>query len=52
MVADLVTDYTELIDRLKELAKSHFENKDESDIIFQNEFENLLKTTEANRFAE
>jgi NTE family protein len=46
MVADLVTDYTELIDRLKELAKSHFDNKDESD-IFQNEIENLLKTTEA-----
>jgi predicted acylesterase/phospholipase RssA len=46
MVADLITDYTELIDRLKDLAKSHFENKDESD-LFQNEFENLLKTTEA-----
>jgi NTE family protein len=49
MVADLVTDHTELIDRLKELAKSHFENKDGSDIIFQNEFENLIKTTEAKR---
>jgi NTE family protein len=49
MVADLATDYTELIDRLKELAKSHFENRDESDIIFQNEFENLLKTTEEKR---
>jgi NTE family protein len=47
MVADLVTNYTELIHRLKELAKSHFENKGASDIIFQNEFENLLKTTEA-----
>src|SRR5918999_2187030 len=46
MVADLITDYTELIHRLKDLAKSHFENKDESD-LFQNEFENLLKTTEA-----
>jgi NTE family protein len=45
-VADLVTDYTELIDRLKDLANSYFENKDESD-LFQNEFENLLKTTEA-----
>ena len=45
-VQDLVTDYTELIDRLKELAKSHFENKDESD-LFQDEFENLLKTAEA-----
>ncbi|HEU4444582.1 MAG TPA: patatin-like phospholipase family protein [Nitrososphaeraceae archaeon] len=47
MVADLVTDYTELIDRLKELAKSHFTNRDESDAIFQNEFENLLNSTEA-----
>ena len=47
MVADLVTDYTDLIDKLKELARSHFKNKDRSDIIFQNEFENLIKTTEA-----
>ena len=47
MVADLVTDYTDLIDKLKELAKSHFKNKDERDTIFQNEFENLIKTTEA-----
>ena len=47
MVADLVTDYIELIDRLKEFAKSHFKIKDESDTIFQNEFESLLKTTEA-----
>jgi hypothetical protein len=47
MVADLVTDYTDLIDKLKELAKSHFKNKDESNTIFQNEFENLIKTTEA-----
>ena len=46
MVADLVTDYTDLIDRLKELAKSHFENKEKKDIIFQNEFESLLKTIE------
>ena len=45
MVADLVTDYTDLIDKLKELAKSHFDNKDESD-LFQNEFEHLLKTTD------
>jgi NTE family protein len=45
MVADLVTDYTDLIDKLKELAKNHFENKDESD-LFQNEFEHLIKTTE------
>jgi NTE family protein len=47
MVADLVTDYTELIHRLKELAKSHFKNKDKSDIIFQYEFENLIRTAEA-----
>jgi NTE family protein len=46
MVADLVTDYTDLIDKLKELAKSHFKNKDESD-LFQNEFESFLKTTRA-----
>jgi predicted acylesterase/phospholipase RssA len=47
MVADLISDYTELIDRLKELAKSHFANRDESNTIFQNEFENLLNSTEA-----
>jgi NTE family protein len=47
MVADLVTDYTDLIDKLKELAKSHFKNKDESDTIFQNEFETLLNTTQS-----
>jgi hypothetical protein len=35
-----------LIDRLKELAKSHFKNKDESD-LFQNEFESFLKSTQA-----
>jgi predicted acylesterase/phospholipase RssA len=46
MVANLVTDYTDLIDRLKELAKSHFENKDKQNIIFQNEFESLLKAIE------
>src|SRR5215216_1133009 len=46
MVADLVTDYTDLIDRLKELAKSYFENKKKKDIIFQNELESLLKTIE------
>jgi hypothetical protein len=32
---------------LKELAKSHFKNKDESDTIFQNEFETLLNTTQS-----
>src|SRR5919112_2987870 len=47
MVADLVTDYTDLIDRLKELAKTHFKNRDKSDIIFQYEFENLIRTAEA-----
>jgi|SRR5829696_560598 len=46
-VADLVTDYTDIIDKLKELAKSHLKNKDESDTFFQSEFENLLNTTEA-----
>ena len=45
MVADLVTDYTELINKLKEFAKKHFENKDESDNTFQNEFRDLLKKT-------
>jgi hypothetical protein len=42
MVADLVTDYTDLIDKLKELAKSHFKNKDERDLL-QNEFESFLR---------
>ena len=46
MLADLVMDYTDLIDRLKELAKSHFKNKVKKDIIFQNEFDNLLKSIE------
>ena len=46
MVADLVTDYTDLINRLKELAKNYFESKDTKDIVFQNEFESLLKTIE------
>jgi NTE family protein len=45
-VADLVRDYTDLIDRLKVLAKSYFESKYEKDIVFQNEFESLLKTIE------
>jgi NTE family protein len=45
MVADLVTDYTDLIDKLKELAKNHFKNKDESD-LFENEFEDFIKTTQ------
>src|SRR5918997_923530 len=46
MLADLVMDYTDLIDRLKELAKSHFKNKVKKDIIFQNEFDSLLKSIE------
>jgi hypothetical protein len=31
---------------LKELAKNHLENRDESDIRFQNEFETLLNATQ------
>ncbi len=46
MVADLVMDYTDLINRLKELAKSNIENIDKKDIVFQNEFESLLKIVE------
>ena len=46
MVADLVTDYADLIDRLKELAKTYFENIHTKDIIFQNELEILLKSVE------
>jgi predicted acylesterase/phospholipase RssA len=47
MVANLVTDYTDLIDRLKELAKSYFENIETKDITFQNELESLVKSVEA-----
>ena len=43
---DLVRDYTNFVDRLKELAKNHLENRDESDIRFQNEFETLLNATQ------
>ncbi len=46
MVANLVTDYTDLIDRLKELAKSYIENIERKDITFQNELESLLKSVE------
>jgi NTE family protein len=46
MVANLVTDYTDLIDRLKDFAKSHFENIETKDVIFQNELESLLKNVE------
>ena len=44
-MADLVTDYIDLIQNLKCLAVNHFSNKDESD-KFQKDFEDLLGTTE------
>ncbi len=44
---DLVSDYTELVDKLKELAKNYSQNRDKSDIRFQNDFENLLRRTQA-----
>ena len=47
-VADIVTDYTDLIDKLKVLAKSYSQNKYKKDIVFQNELERLLKTIEGN----
>lgn len=46
MVADLATAYTELIYNLKDLAKRHFKNKDQSDTTFQDEFENILQDGE------
>jgi NTE family protein len=46
MVANLVTDYTDIIDKMKEIAKNHFKNKEEID-LFQNEFESFLSTTPA-----
>ena len=53
MVADLVTDYkdlltshTKLLDNLKELAKKHFNNKDQSNATFREEFESILNYTE------
>ena len=46
MVADLATAYTELIHNLKELAKRHFKNKDQSAAAFQEEFENILKANQ------
>src|SRR5215212_6763895 len=46
MVADLTTAHTELLYNLKELAKRHFKNKDQSDTAFKEEFENILKATE------
>jgi NTE family protein len=46
MVANLVTDYADLIDRLKEIAKNYFENIGTKDITFQNEFESLIKIVE------
>ena len=44
-MADLVTDYIDLIQNLKCLAINHFSNKDESN-KFQKDFEDLLRTTE------
>ena len=44
-MADLVTDYIDLIQNLKCLAINHFSNKDESN-KFQKDFEELLRTTE------
>ena len=41
-------DFTELIDKLKDLAKTHFTNTGEND-AFQKDFQHLLKTTEAKR---
>ncbi|HKH85559.1 MAG TPA: patatin-like phospholipase family protein, partial [Nitrososphaera sp.] len=46
---DLLTDHTELIDNLKELAKRHLENKDQCNTTFQDEFEDILKATEEKR---
>src|SRR5215207_5209006 len=43
MVAYLITDYTDLVDKLKDLAKSHFRSKSESD-AFQNSLKNFLNT--------
>ena len=45
MVADLATAHTELVYNLKELAKRHFKNKDQSYTAFKEEFENILKAT-------
>lgn len=46
MVTDLVTDYGDLIDRLVELAKSHFRKKEEIN-VFDDELENLISNTKA-----
>jgi ElaB/YqjD/DUF883 family membrane-anchored ribosome-binding protein len=43
MGGDLATDYTELIHNLKELAKRHFKNKDQTHTTFQDKIENILK---------
>jgi NTE family protein len=47
-LADISKDFTESIDKLKDLVKGHFTNKGENDSI-QNDFEQILKTTEAKR---
>jgi NTE family protein len=44
-VVDMATDYSDVIDKLKELAKSHFKNN-ETD-LFEKEFESFLNTTQA-----
>ena len=43
MVAYLITYYTDLVDKLKDLAKNHFRSKSESD-AFQNSLKNFLNT--------
>jgi predicted acylesterase/phospholipase RssA len=41
-----IKDFTELINKLKDLAKTHFKRTDKND-KFQKDFQHLLKTTEA-----
>ena len=43
MVADLLTDYVDLVNTLNEFAKIHFKNIDKKE-VFQIEFESLLET--------
>jgi NTE family protein len=47
MVVELITKYTELIDKLKELAKSQSKNKDGINSRVSEELEDLVMTTEA-----
>ena len=44
MVVNLVTDYIDIIDKLKALAKSHFKSKEDND-LYLNEFESFLNST-------